>query len=104
MKTKLSTSQNTQTVTHILQREEIEHELNKSPDFQLYMLTAARHDRERMERLLEKLPAFRMWRRLSQHIEAPAQSVPATSQDPAAPGLRIIERESWRPRRMRSRN
>jgi hypothetical protein len=49
------------------QRAEIEQELRKSPDFQLYMLTAARQDRERMERLLEKLPAFRMWRQLSQH-------------------------------------
>jgi hypothetical protein len=86
MKTKLSTSQNTQTVrevTHI-QREEIEHELKKSPDFQLYRLTAAHHDRERMARLLEKLPAFRIWRRLSQRIERPAQTVPATCQDSAA--------------------
>jgi hypothetical protein len=86
MKSKSRTSQNTQTVrmTHI-QREEIQHELKKSPDFQLYMLTAARHDRERMERLLEKLPAFRMWRRLSQsqRIEGPAQLVPAAYQDRA---------------------
>jgi hypothetical protein len=49
-----------------LQLTEIEHELRKSPDFQLYMLTAAPHDRERMERLLAKLPAFRTWRRLAQ--------------------------------------
>jgi hypothetical protein len=34
-------------------RKEIERELRKSLDFQLYMLTAAHHDRERMERLLE---------------------------------------------------
>jgi hypothetical protein len=65
------------------QRKEIEHELRKSPDVQLYMLTAARHDRERMERLLEKLPAFRMWRRLSRPIEGLTQPVPAAYQDRA---------------------
>ncbi len=61
MKNKITTSQDTHVpkVRHI-QREEIEHKLRKSRDFQLYMLTAARYDRERMERLLEKLPAFRM--------------------------------------------
>jgi hypothetical protein len=99
MKTKLRTSQNAQTVrevTHI-QREEIENELKKSPDFQLYMLTAAHHDRERMERLLEKLPAFRMWRRLSQHVEGPAQTVPATYQDSAATGVRIIDENGHGP-------
>jgi hypothetical protein len=85
MKSKLRSSQNTQTVRKVtrIQREEIEDELRKSPDFQLYMLTAARHDRERMERLLEKLPAFRVWRRLSQRIDAPVQLVPATYQDRA---------------------
>jgi hypothetical protein len=74
MKSKLRSSRNAQTVRKVLpiQRGEIEHELKKSPDFQLYMLTAARHDRERMKRLLEKLPAFRMWRRLSQRTDGPA--------------------------------
>jgi hypothetical protein len=77
MKHKLPISQSTvRKVTHA-QRAEIERELKKSPDFQLYMLTAARHDRERMERLLEKLPAFRVWRRLSQpqRIADPTQQV-----------------------------
>jgi hypothetical protein len=85
MKSKLRSSQNTQTVRKVtrFQREEIEDELRKSPDFQHYMLTAVRHDRERMERLLEKLPAFRMWRRLSQRIDAPAQLIPAAYQDRA---------------------
>jgi hypothetical protein len=75
MKSKLRSSQNTQTVRKVtrIQREEIEDELRKSPDFQLYMLTAVRHDRERMERLLEKLPAFRMWRRLS-HVSTPLRN------------------------------
>jgi hypothetical protein len=71
MTSKLNASQDLQTVRKMtcIEREELEYELKKSPDFQLYMLTAARHDRERMERLLEKLPAFRMWRRLSKPIE-----------------------------------
>jgi hypothetical protein len=62
--------QNTQAVQKVkdLRRAAIEHELRKLPDFQLYMVTAAPHDRERMERLLAKLPAFRAWRRLSQRI------------------------------------
>ena len=64
MKDKLPISQSTVRKVARSQLTEIEHELKKSPDFQLYMLTAARHDRERMERLLEKLPAFRMWRQL----------------------------------------
>jgi hypothetical protein len=83
MKSKLRSSQNTQTVRKVtrIQREEIEDELTKSPDFQLYMLAPARRDRERMERLLEKLPAFRMWRRLSQRIDGPTQAVPAAYQD-----------------------
>jgi hypothetical protein len=56
------------TKTTRLQRSAIEKELRKLPDFQLYMLTTAAHDRERMERLLAKLPAFRAWRRQSQTI------------------------------------
>jgi hypothetical protein len=85
MKSKLRTSQNTQTVRNVtrFRRKEIERELRKSLDFQLYMLTAAHHDRERMERLLEKLPAFRMWRRLSRPIDGPTQPVPAAYQDRA---------------------
>jgi hypothetical protein len=85
MKGKLATSQNTQAAQELarIQCEEIEYELKKSPDFQLYMLTATRQDRERMERLLEKLPAFRMWRRLSQRIEAPRQPARAAYQDRA---------------------
>ena len=85
MESKSTTSQNIQTV-----RKEIEDELRKSPDFQLYMLTAARHDRERMERLLEKLPAFRMWRRLSQAVDAPSQPIAIDEKFdlPEAMGLR----------------
>ena len=49
-------------------RAAIENELRKSPDFQLYFLTAASPDRERMERLLAKLPPFRAWRRLSETV------------------------------------
>ena len=82
MKNKIKAVQNTQTAERV-QCEGIEHELKKSPDFQLYMLTPARRDRERMERLLEKLPAFRMWRQLSQRIEAPTQPARTAYQDRA---------------------
>ncbi len=78
MKSKLRTAQNTQAVRRTrIQPGEIKDELKKSPDMQLYALTAAPHQRERMERLLEKLPTFRRWRRLSlsQRIEGAAQPV-----------------------------
>jgi len=74
---------NAQTVQKLtrLQRAAIEHELRKLPDFQLYMVTANPHDRERMERLLEKLPAFRAWRRLSQRADGPTRDASASDQD-----------------------
>jgi hypothetical protein len=70
MKKKLRALQNTQTARKgsSLHHATLEHELRKLPDFQRYILTAAPQDRERMERLLAKLPAFRAWRRLSQRI------------------------------------
>jgi hypothetical protein len=85
MKDKLPISRSPVPKVTRLQLTEIEHELRKSPDFQLYMLTAARHDRERMERLLEKLPAFRVWRRLSrpQRIADPTQQVRTAYQNQA---------------------
>jgi hypothetical protein len=83
MKRELRSFQTTQSVQRVarLQRAVIEHELRKLPDFQLYMLTAAPHDRERMERLLAKLPAFRAWRRLSQLIGGHARGALAAQQD-----------------------
>ena len=83
MKEKIRRSQNKEAVRSKtrLQRADIEHELRKSPDFQLSMLTAARHDRERMERLMAKLPAFRAWRQLSELIDAPAPAIPQGSRE-----------------------
>lgn len=88
MKSRFKASQNAHTVREVrrFQREEIEHTLSKSPDFQLYKLTADRHNRERMEQLLKKLPAFRKWRRLSRRIDGPPRPAPvARSCDRAAP-------------------
>src|SRR5947207_9480439 len=50
-------------------REQIERELRKCPDFQLYLLTQSRNDRARMERLLMDIPNFRLWRTLGTSIE-----------------------------------
>jgi hypothetical protein len=61
-----------------LQHAATEHELRKLLDFQLYMLAAAPRDRERMERPLAKLSAFRAWRRLSQRIDGPARDASAS--------------------------
>jgi len=49
--------------------EDIERELKKSPDFHLYLLTTSRKDRARMERLLQEIPEFRLWRTLMRSIE-----------------------------------
>jgi len=49
--------------------EEIERELRKSPDFQLYLITTSRKDRARMERLLNEMPEFWLWRTLKRAIE-----------------------------------
>ena len=42
-------------------REQIEGELKKHPDFQLYLITETIKDRTRMKRLLMKIPNFRLW-------------------------------------------
>jgi hypothetical protein len=49
-------------------REQLECELKKCPDFQLYLITEAHNDRARMERVLMKNPAFRLWRLLTDSI------------------------------------
>jgi DNA-binding transcriptional MocR family regulator len=49
-------------------REELERELKKSPDFQLYLMTTSSKDRARMERLLLEVPIFRLWHRLTMSI------------------------------------
>jgi hypothetical protein len=45
--------------------EQIERELKKSPDFQLYILAKSRKDRARMRRILMEIPQFRLWRALT---------------------------------------
>jgi hypothetical protein len=51
------------------QRERIESELRKSPDFQLYLIVKSRKDLARMERQLMQIPTFRIWRTLANSIE-----------------------------------
>ena len=45
--------------------EQIERELKKSPDFQLYVIAKSRKDRARMRRVLMQIPHFRLWRLLT---------------------------------------
>jgi hypothetical protein len=49
--------------------EQIERELKKSPDFQLYMIAKTQHDRARMRRVLMKIPLFRLWRILTNSVK-----------------------------------
>jgi hypothetical protein len=51
-------------------RDQIELELKKCPDFQLYLLTRSIDDRMRMEQLLDQNPRFRLWRVLAGSIGA----------------------------------
>jgi hypothetical protein len=59
-------------------REQLERELRKSPDFQLYLVVKSRNGRARMESLLMEIPAFRLWRTLTNSIEL-ARRRPAVS-------------------------
>src|SRR5262249_57932578 len=52
----------------IAKRDEIELELRKCPDFQLYLITKSRRQRARMEQLLMKIPNFQLWRRLAASV------------------------------------
>jgi len=47
---------------------EIEQELGKYPDFQLYLIAKADKDRARMERLLMAIPAFALWSKLRDSV------------------------------------
>lgn len=65
-------------------REHIERQRKKCPDFQLYLLTNGRSDRLRMERLLDKIPSFRLWRALTGGIgtsPSPRRRTLATSRN-----------------------
>ncbi|MGH6672792.1 MAG: hypothetical protein ACRECV_12580 [Xanthobacteraceae bacterium] len=47
---------------------EIERELGKYPDFQLYLVAKTREDRIRMERMLMNIPVFSLWRKLRNSV------------------------------------
>jgi hypothetical protein len=53
-------------------RDQIERELKKCPDFQLYLLTKSPGDRMRMEQLLDQNPRFRLWRILAEVSSRPS--------------------------------
>ena len=67
----------------IAKRDEIELELRKCPDFQLYLITKSRRLRARMEQLLMKIPNFKLWRTLATSV-ARAQRGLAVSMKSAA--------------------
>jgi hypothetical protein len=48
--------------------EQLERELRKCPDFQLYLLSKSRIERARMERVLMQIPSFRLWHYLMNSI------------------------------------
>jgi hypothetical protein len=48
---------------------QIERELKKSPDFQLYIIAKSQGDRARMKRVLMQIPNFRLWRVLKISVE-----------------------------------
>ena len=51
------------------EREYLERQLKKSPDFHLYLLTRSRKDRARMEQVLLQIPAFRRWNLLTSMMQ-----------------------------------
>jgi hypothetical protein len=70
-----------------LRREQLERELRKCPDFQLYLITKARDDRARMEHLMMENPAFKLWRLLTNSIAIAGEGSPQSLDDrDAIPG------------------
>jgi hypothetical protein len=53
-----------------LKCEQLERELKRSPDFQLYLLTESLSDRARMESVLMEIPQFARWRALTKTMES----------------------------------
>jgi hypothetical protein len=49
--------------------EQLERELRRSPDFQLYLLTKSRLDQARMESVLMEIPQFALWRALIKSVK-----------------------------------
>ena len=52
-----------------LKSEQLERELRRSPDFQLYLLTECLSDRARMESVLMEIPQFALWRTLTKSVK-----------------------------------
>ena len=63
--------------------QQVEGELRKHPDFQLYLITRSPKDRARMERLLMGIPSFRLWRALTDSLGRAAE--PARNREDRAP-------------------
>jgi len=61
--------------------EQLERELRKCPDFQLYLLSKSRKDRARMELVLMQIPNFKLWHLLNNSIvtieDSAGQTLPA---------------------------
>jgi hypothetical protein len=62
--------------------DQIEHELNKSPDLQLYQLTTSRKDRARMEQMLQQIPEFVLWHTLKKTIESSKRKASPAARNP----------------------
>jgi hypothetical protein len=48
---------------------QLERELKRCPDFQLYLLTESHRDRARMESVLMEIPQFALWRTLMRAVK-----------------------------------
>lgn len=59
--------------------EEVERELMKSPDFQLYIIAKSQKDRARMKRVLMQIPQFRLWGILRNSVERARRRARITS-------------------------
>ena len=59
--------------------EQLERDLRKSPDFQLYLLTKSHVDRARMESLLMDIPQFVLWRTLTRSVENHLRDLPVSN-------------------------
>jgi hypothetical protein len=67
-------------------RDQIERELKKCPDFQLYLLTSSLDDRMRMELLLDENPRFRQWRVLAGRVAGPVDQAVLREQSAVSVG------------------
>jgi hypothetical protein len=60
--------------------EEIERELRKYPDFQLYLLAGSENDRRRMEAILIGIPGFGLWHKLRRCVALEPEGVVALAE------------------------